>query len=409
MSNSNSRDTIRTDTAAHLERASGALAAATIARMGERLSWFRTMSPQDRSWIGLVAQTGIAAFVAWFREPGNDPAVTADVLGTAPRELTRKVTLHQTVELVRICIEVVEEKINEIVPEDRVPMVREAVLLYSRELAFGAAEVYARAAEMRGAWDARLEALIVDSVLRGEADEAVRSRAAALGWMESAGVLVVAGRAPVGDTESRVHLLRRDARHAKLDVLTGVQGDRLIAILGGVAMLDEGPAQPGVVRQTPQAAATTVAPHFGPGPVVYGPVVPDLFAASESARAAVAGLRAAPAWLDAPRPVAADELLPERALSGDGHARRQLVIDLYGPLAESGPVLLETLGAFFETGSSVEATARLLFVHANTVRYRLRRITDLTGYSPSDPRQAYTLRIALTLGRLRAPDPTTHH
>jgi DNA-binding PucR family transcriptional regulator len=38
------------------------------------------------------------------------------------------------------------------------------------------------------------------------------------------------------------------------------------------------------------------------------------------------------------------------------------------------------------------------------VRYRLRRITELTGYAPSNPRHAYTLRIALTLGRLRACD-----
>lgn len=359
------------------------------------------MNPRDRSWIGLVAQTGIAAFVAWFREPDNDPVVSPDVLGTAPRELTRKVTLHQTVEMVRICIEVVEEKVTEIVPEDQVPTVREAVLLYSRELAFAAAELYARAAEMRGAWDARLEALIVDSVLRGDTDEGLRSRAAALGWAESSGVMVAAGRTPEGDTEARVHQLRRDARHADLDVLTGVQGDRLIVILGGIAM----PGDEGSGGKDAAKAAATVASHFGPGPVVYGPVVPDLFAASESSRAALAGLRAAPAWVDAPRPVAADELLPERALSGDGHARRALVTDLYAPLAENGVVLLETLGAFFETGGSVEATARLLFVHANTVRYRLRRITDLTGYSPSDPRHAYTLRVALTLGRLQAPTP----
>ncbi|HEY6739261.1 MAG TPA: helix-turn-helix domain-containing protein, partial [Actinopolymorphaceae bacterium] len=90
----------------------------------------------------------------------------------------------------------------------------------------------------------------------------------------------------------------------------------------------------------------------------------------------------------------------ERALSGDGHARRLLVNEVYIPLAGHGPVLLETLAAFFENGGSVEATARMLFVHANTVRYRLRRITELTGYSPSDPRHSYTLRIALTLGRL---------
>lgn len=380
----------RATTAAHLERASGMLASATIDRMRERLSWFRSMNPQDRSWIGLVAQTFFAAFVAWFRQPSTDPVFTADVLGTAPRELTRKVTLHQTVEMIRIGIEVVEELVDKIVPAEDVPSVREAVLLYSREIAFGAAEVYARAAEMRGAWDARLEALIVDNLLRGETDEAVRSRIAAIGWSETTSILVVVGRTPEGGAESAVELIRRDARHAHLDVLTGVQRDRLIVILGGVT--------------DPNKAATMVAAHCGPGPVVASQVVPDLLSAPSAARAAIAGFRAAPAWLDAPRPVAAEELLPERALAGDSHARRQLITDVYQPLAETGPVLLETLAAFFENGASVEATARMLFVHANTVRYRLRRITELSGYSPSNPRHAYTLRIALTLGRLYPPE-----
>jgi DNA-binding PucR family transcriptional regulator len=38
-------------------------------------------------------------------------------------------------------------------------------------------------------------------------------------------------------------------------------------------------------------------------------------------------------------------------------------------------------------------------VHPNTVRYRLRQVADLTGFSPSDPRDAFVLRIALVLGR----------
>ena len=62
--------------------------------------------------------------------------------------------------------------------------------------------------------------------------------------------------------------------------------------------------------------------------------------------------------------------------------------------------MIETLAAYFETGESVEATARMLFVHPNTVRYRLRRVTDVTGWSPSDVRSAFTLHIALILGRL---------
>ena len=131
-----------------------------------------------------------------------------------------------------------------------------------------------------------------------------------------------------------------------------------------------------------------------------GPVVGDLLAANRSARAAIAGLRAAPAWPEAPRPVSSDDLLPERALAGDGHARRQLVSEIYQPLVEAGSGLLETLTAYLDTSGSIEATSRVLFVHANTVRYRLKRIAEVTGMSPSEARDAYTLRLALTLGRL---------
>jgi DNA-binding PucR family transcriptional regulator len=373
-----------------LERATGALATASIARMEERLPWYRAMPPDERSWVGLVIQAGIAAFVDWYRNPGDEgPTVTADVFGTAPRELTRAISLEQTVEMVRVAIDVVEQTVTDVVDDADVPGVREGVLRYSREVAFAAAEVYARAAESRGAWDARLEALVVDSLLRGETDEEVRSRAAALGWTAQSGVTVTVGRTPSGDDEAVVDALRRTARQAGHDVLTGVQGDRLVVVLGGV--------------DDPEKAAASVAGHFGPGPVVAGPLVPDLAAAATSARAAVAGLRAADAWPDAPRPVSADALLPERALAGDGHARRALVAHVYEPIAESGPVVIDTLAAYLESGSSVEAAARLLFVHPNTVRYRLRRVVELSGLTPANPRDAYTLRLALTLGRLFPP------
>lgn len=62
---------------------------------------------------------------------------------------------------------------------------------------------------------------------------------------------------------------------------------------------------------------------------------------------------------------------------------------------------MQTCVSFLDNGCSVEATARGIFVHANTVRYRLKRILDVTGYSPADPRDAYVLRLALTLGRLQ--------
>jgi DNA-binding PucR family transcriptional regulator len=77
---------------------------------------------------------------------------------------------------------------------------------------------------------------------------------------------------------------------------------------------------------------------------------------------------------------------------------------VYGVLAAAGDVLLETTQAFLDHGSSIEATGRALFVHPNTIRYRLRRVREVTGLSPTDPRESYTLRVALTLGRLARTD-----
>ncbi|MEE2046626.1 helix-turn-helix domain-containing protein, partial [Nocardiopsis tropica] len=128
--------------------------------------------------------------------------------------------------------------------------------------------------------------------------------------------------------------------------------------------------------------------------------VADLRAAGASARAAVSGLRAAVAWPDAPRPVLADDLLPERALQGDTEARGQLVEEVYVPLLGAGSPLLDTLSVYLEHASSLEATARMLFVHPNTVRYRLSRIAELTGRTPSDGRGSFVLRVAVALGRL---------
>ncbi len=382
--------------ARQLQRSVGALTTSTVTRMERDMPWFRGLSAEDRSWIGLIVQAGIQAFVIWYQEPDGSSPVTAEVFGAAPRALTGVVSLHQTVEMVRLTIEIVEENIVETVGEQDAPSVRDSIVRYAREVAFATAEVYARAAEMRGAWDARLEALVVDSVLRAEADETVRSRASALGWESTGDAVVVLGRVPetVGAArESIIDDVRRSARHVGLDALCAVQGDRMVVVLGGVDNADK--------------AGAAVVEHFGEGPVVVGPVVPDLMRASISARAATAGLRAAPGWPGAPRPVTSDDLLPERALSGDGHARRQLVQEVYLPLAGAGAPTLDTVSEFFDHGGSIEGTARAMFVHANTVRYRLRRAAEVTGLSPSDPRHAYTYRVALTLGRLAAPDSTT--
>ncbi|HJY73189.1 MAG TPA: helix-turn-helix domain-containing protein, partial [Streptosporangiaceae bacterium] len=297
-----------------------------------------------------------------------------------------------------VIIDVVEHRVDTLAAPGAEAELREAVLVYAREIAFSAAQVYARTAEARGAWDARLEALVVDSLVHGEADDSLRSWASALNWSSSPVTVVVGtigdeddeerkGRAPAG-VEPLIEDLRAQARRARLDLLAGVHGNRLILVVGG--------------SDDPIAAAERFAGRFGPGPVIAGPLVRDLRTASVSARAALAALRAAPAWPDAPRPAGADDLLPERALDGDPDAGAVLISDVYEPLLGGGHALLDTLTTYLEQGSSLEATARLLFVHPNTVRYRLRRVAELTDYTPSAGRDGFTLWVAVALGRLAA-------
>ncbi|GAA1228804.1 helix-turn-helix domain-containing protein [Prauserella halophila] len=73
--------------------------------------------------------------------------------------------------------------------------------------------------------------------------------------------------------------------------------------------------------------------------------------------------------------------------------------------AEDRTSLLDTLHAWFDHAGSAEQAATQLHCHPNTVRYRLRRITELTGRSPAQPfdvAELVTALRALELGK----DPT---
>jgi hypothetical protein len=360
--------------------------------MDEVLPWFRGLPADQRAWVMLVAQAGVRAFVEWLRQPGSPGRrelrreLADEIFDAAPRTLARSISLQHTVQLVTVTIDVVEEQVPRLAAQGEQRQVTDAILRFSREVAFSAARVYARAAESRGTWDARLQAQLVDALLRGDSPDDLDSRAAALGWHDRSPVAVTVGDSPGGEAAAVLLTVHRLARRMGVDVLGGVHGDRLILVLGGV--------------DDPLAATAKLLGAFGHGPVVVGTAVPSLDEATGSARVALAGFRAAPAWPTAPRPVAAADLLPERALAGDGEARRILRQDVYGALARAGGELLETLDGFFAASGVLESAARALFVHPNTVRYRLRRVTEITGLSALAARDALALRVALAVGRL---------
>jgi hypothetical protein len=379
-----------------VQLAAGELAGACLEAMEQRQPWFARLSADQRAGVMLVTQTGVANFVAWLGQRGETIRLTAEAFRIAPRDLTRRLTLSQTVDLVRIATDVFERKLPPLAADEaeRHALV-ESVLRFGREIAFAAATAYAAAAETRGAWDARLEALVVDAVVRGPEpagpdDDALVSRAAALGWDPAAAVRVLVGTQPLE--------VSRQGRA----LLVGVQGTRLVVLV----------SEPVAERPTETDLAAvlgTLTVAFAAGPVVVGPLAADLGSAHVSAREALSGLRAAPGWPDAPRPVGADELLPERAMAGDAAAHHRLVETVVRPLEDAGGELLRTLAVYLEGGGALEACARTLFVHPNTVRYRLRRVSELTGRGPTDPRDALVLRVALIAARMEAAHRPGHH
>lgn len=376
---------------AWLRSITGELATQTITRLEETLPWYGDMPPGRRSAVGLVAQAGISSFIQWYEDPSATPWIASDVFSSAPRELLRSISLSETLQLIRVVVSVVEERVA-----PRSEALREAVFHYSRDVAFAAADVYARAAEARGLWDARLEALVVDSILTGESDDELPSRIAALGWHGEGETAVLVGSC---DRFVDIDQIRRTARLSGADVLVGLQGTRLVLVLGRADF----PQKDAPASADPLpfiTIAERLAEFFSDGPLVLGPPADTLVEASRSARAALAGIAVARSWRGAGRPVDADELLPERALAGDGLARRTLIEQIYEPLTAQSGELLETLWCYLDNGRSLEATARELFVHPNTVRYRLKKVSELVGWNATNPRAALNLQSALILGSI---------
>jgi len=75
--------------------------------------------------------------------------------------------------------------------------------------------------------------------------------------------------------------------------------------------------------------------------------------------------------------------------------------------ASHGVDLVKTLTAYLENDRSHETTARRIFIHRSTLRYRLGRIEQLTGWDLGDPDQRFNTALAcralITLDALQTP------
>ena len=152
-----------------LKQYSGRLATEAVQAMQERLPFFAELEASQRASVQLVVQTAVVNFAEWMHNPRSDVGYTAEAFALVPQDLTRRIALRQTVDMVRVTMEHFEEVVPMLARNDeQFTALTVGILRYSRDLAFAAAMGYADAAEARGAWDTRMEANVVDAVVRGD-------------------------------------------------------------------------------------------------------------------------------------------------------------------------------------------------------------------------------------------------
>ena len=91
----------------------------------------------------------------------------------------------------------------------------------------------------------------------------------------------------------------------------------------------------------------------------------------------------------------AERLLEELARSPDLAPFRELVRPLAEHDRERRSDLVRTLRAYFAAGGNASEAADRLFLHRNSMLYRLERIGKLTGLDLRDPGVALALQLGL--------------
>ncbi len=201
----------------------GAASTAATARMATDLPWFDDLSAEDRSWVGLIVQAGIRGFVDWYDveagaqgngewRRGPPPARRRGLRGRAACADRRHLAPADR----RACAAQhpgrrVQHRLDPR-PGGRARGPRRRAPLRPRSRLRHGSRLRPGRGESRGAWDARLEALVVDAVVRSEADETVLSRASALGWGAHGDVAVVLGATPPHHAEGSCSPVRTPLR-----------------------------------------------------------------------------------------------------------------------------------------------------------------------------------------------------
>jgi sugar diacid utilization regulator len=236
----------------------------------------------------------------------------------------------------------------------------------------------------------RLRRDLVESLLDGTDDETVQSRAQGLGYDlgRSHRVVIAEGRGRTRDDDVFFQAVRR----ASLDLSVGTL---MVARKGAVLVLASQEVPWEEFRQAVLRELGGGRCRLGVGGLCERPA--DF---ARSHREAELTLRMEDACSRADRASSFDDLGVYRLFCElpDLGAVERFVRERLGGLIDydrrKHSDLVRTLTLFLEHGGNYIATAEALFVHPSTLKYRLQRIRDLTGYDLNNPDTRFSLQLS---------------
>jgi sugar diacid utilization regulator len=236
----------------------------------------------------------------------------------------------------------------------------------------------------------RIRRDLVDELLTGTDEESALARATALGYdlQRPHRVVVVDGHGRSKDTDALFQAVRHAAREEPAGSLLVARGAQVVLLADHEA--DWESLRQGVIRDLGGGTARiTVGEQCS--------TMADFPRSYRQARLAMHLLQTAE-WDD--RAVRFDDLGVYRLLIGNESLDEveRFVERWIGPLlaydTQRGADLVRTLTHYLDRGGNYEATAAALIVHRNTLKYRLQRIRQITGYELSDPENCFNLQLA---------------
>ena len=245
--------------------------------------------------------------------------------------------------------------------------------------------------------ESRMRGDLLEELLSGIEDERVRTRASFLGYDldEQQRVAIVAYPSWLSPDRA-FEVVRRALQDLGLRPLLTARRDTVVALTGAST------------SWTPIAALVHAELGREGCRVGVGGVCQQTADVPRSYREAQLALRVMSSGGRVPPVVSFDELGVFQILAEaqDPSTVGRFVRTWLGALLDydntRGAQLVPTLAAYLETGCNYARSASLLHVHRNTLRYRLRRIGEISGYDIGEPDVQFNLQLATRAWRTSA-------